>query len=68
MIIIINRHKVKGEIIIIIIIIIITIITSLNNKNSNKKLIKIPLTIQNYFQKVIYKNHNILQIHISDSA
>ena len=34
MIIIINRHKVKGEIIIIIIII-ITIITSLNNKNSN---------------------------------
>ena len=33
-IIIINRHKVKGEIIIIIIII-ITIITSLNNKNSN---------------------------------
>ena len=38
-----------------------------NDKNSNF-ISNIPLIIQNYLQMVIYKNQNIFQIHISDSA
>ena len=50
----------------------ITIINNNNNflltKNSNSFISNMSLIIQNYLQKVIYKNHNIFQIHISDSA
>ena len=59
--------------IMIMITITITIINNNNNnflltKNSNSFISNMSLIIQNYLQKVIYKNHNIFQIHISDSA
>ena len=57
----------------IMIMITITIINSNNNnflltKNGNSFISNMSLIIQNYLQKVIYKNHNIFQIHISDQA